>query len=65
MSRSDAPRKGKLEGTALLLQALPEGFFPQSKELGTDLDANVSPGILKEMVYAGARLRSFPKPAAI
>jgi hypothetical protein len=34
-------------------------FFPQSKDLGTDVDENVSPALLKKTVYAGAGATSF------
>ena len=34
-------------------------FFPQSKDLGCDVKALVSPGILKKMVYSGTHATSF------
>jgi hypothetical protein len=34
-------------------------FFPQSKALGVEPDSNVSPAILKKMVYAGSHATSF------
>lgn len=49
-----------MAGTALLLQALSEGFFfPHAKDLGLEAEANVSPGVLKKMVYAGSHAPSF------
>jgi hypothetical protein len=34
-------------------------FFPQTKDLGVEPDANVSPGVLKKMVYTGSHATSF------